>query len=161
VGLLPNERNKMRPLEDAVAAIKKSSIDAQIFVGCDSVRYKKSKLWEARYDTVIVLHHPRDGCSIFAKSVVQHDFGNIRQRMLNEVGHVVEAATMIIDAIGPRYMEIHLDMNTQPQFKSNVAVSEAIGWVRGATGLNPKLKPDAWAASHVADHVVRGKVHNA
>lgn len=143
----------------AVHLIKNSSEQARVFVGCDSIRYKIGpKRWEARYDTVIIVHHPRDGCNIVPNSVKQPDYGNIKTRMLTEVGFVVEAATAIIDYIGPRHLEIHLDLNADPRYKSNVAVQEAIGWVRAQTGLTPKIKPDAWASTHVADHVVRGKV---
>ena len=143
----------------AVKAIKKSSEQSRIFIGCDSVRYKVGpNKWEARFDTVVIIHHPRDGCSIIPNSVKQPDYGNIKTRMLAEVGFVVEAATAIIDHLGPRSLEIHLDINTNPCYKSSVAVSEAIGWVRAQTGLTPKLKPEAWASTHTADACVRGKI---
>jgi len=87
------------------------------------------------------------------------EYGNIKQRMLNEVSHAAEAAAAVIDHLQGRTLEIHLDINTDPVYKSSVAVKEAIGWIQGMTGITPKLKPDAWASTHVSDHIVRGKKH--
>jgi predicted RNase H-related nuclease YkuK (DUF458 family) len=55
-------------------------------------------------------------------------------------------------------MEIHLDLNPSPNHKSNIAVKEAIGWVRGSFGFDPMIKPESFAATHAADHAVR-KLH--
>jgi predicted RNase H-related nuclease YkuK (DUF458 family) len=41
-------------------------------------------------------------------------------------------------------------------YKSNVAVKEALGYVKGTLGIDAKIKPDSFAATHAADHVVRG-----
>jgi uncharacterized protein len=146
--------------DKAIQAIQKASPQAKVYVGCDSVRTRMSKgVWQATYDTVVVLHHPRDGCNIFNKRDVIPDFGNIRMRMMSEVGFAAEAASAIVDHLQGRYMEIHLDINTDPQYKSSVAVKEAVGWIRGQLGITPKLKPEAWAATCVSDHFARGRNH--
>lgn len=146
----------------AIEAIRKSSPDAKVYIGCDSVRTRVKKgVWLATYSTVVVLHHPRDGCNIFHNNTEMPEYGNIKQRMLNEVGFAVAAATEVIDHLQGRTLEIHLDINTDPVYKSSSAVKEAIGWVQGTTGITPKLKPDSWCASHVSDHVVRGKLNKS
>lgn len=40
---------------------------------------------------------------------------------------------------------------------SNCAATEAAGYVLGMTGIQPKLKPESWAASFGADAVVNGR----
>jgi len=142
----------------AIEAIKKSSPESRIYIGCDSVRTRIRKgVWEATYCTVVIVHHPRDGCSIFHENTVMPEYGSIKQRMLNEVSFAASAAAEVIEHIDGRVLEIHLDINTDPLYKSSVAVKEAIGWIQGMTGITPKLKPDAWASTHVSDHIVRGK----
>ncbi len=34
-------------------------------------------------------------------------------------------------------------------------LKEALGWVRGSLGLDAKIKPSSFAATHAADHAVR------
>lgn len=145
--------------EDAILAIMDSSPSSSIYVGADSTRFKKNGQCYARYSTVIILHHDSNrGCRIFSNSEVLPDYGNLKQRLLNEVRYAVEAASAIIDYVEDRNFEIHLDLNPDPKHKSHVAVSEALGWVKGATGVDATIKPDSFASSHCADHVVRNKL---
>ena len=72
-----------------------------------------------------------------------------------EVQLAVAAATEVIDVLGDRHMEVHLDINPDPKHKSNVAVKEALGWVKGSLNLDAKIKPASFAATHAADHAVR------
>ena len=145
-------------IEEAKEAIRRSSKESSVYIGCDSIRFKKDKVWYARYSTVVVLHFDtKHGCKLFHNSVVLPDYGNMKQRLLTEVGYAVEAASELIEVIGDRHMEIHLDINTNAKHKSNVAVKEALGYVRGSFGFDPILKPHAWASTHAADHAVRNK----
>ncbi len=142
--------------EDAKQAILTSSPQSSVYIGCDSIRYKKNGQWFAKYSTVIILHKDsRHGSKLFHESVDMPDYGNLKQRLLNEVSFAVTAATEIIDVLGDRHMEVHLDINPDPKHKSNVAVKEALGWVRGSLGIDAKIKPHGFAATHAADHVVR------
>ena len=145
--------------DTAIKAIKASSPDARVYIGCDSYRYKKRGKpgWRARYSVVVVLHHPRDGCSIFYNSEIREDYGDLMKRLLTEVELAVNAATEIVDHLGGRNLEIHLDINESPKHKSHIAVQAARGWVRGMFGFDPKLKPDSWAGTHVSDHYAREK----
>ena len=142
--------------DKAREAIINSSESSSIYVGADSIRYKKNGRWYAKYSTVIVLHiDSNKGCKLFHKSVDMDDYGNLKQRLLNEAGFAIEAATEIIDIVGKRHLEIHLDINSDNKYKSNIAVKEALGYVKGSTGLDAKIKPEAFAATHCADHLVR------
>ena len=65
--------------------------------------------------------------------------------------YAVDIASKIIDEIEDRHFELHLDLNTDPKYKSSTAVKEAIGFVLGMLGIKAKVKPNAWASSSAAD----------
>ena len=144
--------------DNAIEAVIASASDSSVYIGCDSVRFKKAGRWYARYATVIVVHHStRHGASIYHYLDTQPDFGNIKLRLLNEAMYATNAALEIIDWLDGRTLEIHLDINPNPKHKSNVALKEALGYVLGNTGVTAKCKPEAWAASHASDHCARQK----
>lgn len=144
--------------EKAIEAIINSASNSSVYVGCDSVRFKKNGVWYARYATVVVLHHAtRHGGTIFHHVETLPDFGNIKLRLMNEAMYATNAALELVDWLEGRPMEIHLDINPNPKHKSNVALKEALGYVLGNTGIEAKCKPDAWAASHASDHCARQK----
>lgn len=147
--------------EDAKEAIRQSSADSSVYIGCDSIRFKKNGDWYAKYATVVVVHKESSkGCRIFYDSQVLRDYGQgaegLKSRLLNEVNFAIMAATDVLDVLGDRHLEVHLDLNNDPKHKSNIAVKEAVGWVMGM-GFTPVIKPLGWAATHAADHCARSK----
>jgi len=143
-------------INKAIEAIRNSSKQSSIYIGCDSIRYKSSGIWWASYCVVIIVHKDsKHGCNLFSETTKQLDFGGIRQRLMVETELAINAATAIIDELDGRRLEIHLDLNGDAKHKSNVAVKESLSWVRGMTGLEAKIKPEAFAATHAADHLVR------
>jgi predicted RNase H-related nuclease YkuK (DUF458 family) len=125
--------------DEAKEAILNSSESSSVYIGADSIRFMDSK----------------HGAKIFHRTSEMRDFGNLRQRLITEAGFAIEAATEIVEVLGNRKLEIHLDINPDPRHKSNVAVKEALGYVKGTTGIDAKIKPESFAATHAADHVVR------
>ena len=139
-------------------AILDSSQSSSIYVGADSVKYKKDGRFFAKYSVVIIVHMDSNrGCKLFHKSFDMPDYGNIKLRLMTEVGFAVEAATEIVEAVGDRHFEVHIDVNPDPKHKSHVAVKEALGYVKGSLGFDAKIKPHSFAASSCADHLARGK----
>jgi predicted RNase H-related nuclease YkuK (DUF458 family) len=137
-------------------AILDSSPQSSVYVGCDSIRFKKRDKWYAKYSTVVVLHVDSNrGCKLFHETVNLPDYGNIKQRLMTEVTFAIAAVEEILSVVGTRKLSIHLDLNPNPEHKSNVAVKEALGYVRGQLGIDAVIKPNAWAATHCADHLVR------
>lgn len=138
--------------------ISSSSESSSIYVGCDSQVFKQNGKFFARYTTVIVIHKDsQHGAKVYHYSETIPDYRNIRVRMVTEAQFAIQIFDEIADVIGTRHVEIHLDINANPEHKSNAAASEAIGWVLGVTGIKPKIKPEAFAASYCADAGVRGK----
>jgi predicted RNase H-related nuclease YkuK (DUF458 family) len=74
-------------------------------------------------------------------------------RMMNEVSKVCNLYSQLAPFIDEFDVEIHLDIATDPKHGSNCAAQEAAGYVLGMTGIEPKLKPNSFAASFGADHV--------
>lgn len=144
--------------DEAIEAIIDSSKDSSVYVGCDSVCFKKQGKWYARYATVVIVHHAtRHGASIYHHVEVLPDFRNIKMRMMNEVMYASNAAAAVVDFLEGRHMEIHLDINPNPRHKSNVALKEALAYVMGMNQIKAKVKPESWAASHASDHCARQK----
>lgn len=147
--------------EDAKEAIRQSSPESSVYIGCDSIRFKKNGEWHAKYATVIVVHmDSRHGCKIFYDCETIRDYGQgtdgLRNRLLTEVNYAVQAGMAIADVIEDRALELHIDVNPDPVHKSNIVSKEALGWVLGM-GFVAKIKPDGWAATHAADHCARSK----
>jgi len=80
----------------------------------------------------------------------------IKERMIKEVSDSIEIAYKLCPLFD-RYkveMEVHADINSDPQFKSNVAFKEAMGYIMGM-GYTFRAKPDAFASTYCANKVVK------
>ena len=80
---------------------------------------------------------------------------SIKERMLVEVAKSIEIAYELCDlfTLYDIEMEVHADINTNPQFKSNEALREAMGYILGM-GFAFKAKPEAFASSSCANKMV-------
>lgn len=151
-------------LEKARQAILDSSEQSTIYIGADSVRFKKgynkdgSDKWFARYAVVVIVHKDScHGCGVFHSVDILPDYGQLRTRLLTEVQKSIDVFFAIEDVIGNRKLEIHLDVNPDPMHGSNIVVKEAAGWVTGL-GITHKIKNEAWAASTAADYCAKGRL---
>jgi predicted RNase H-related nuclease YkuK (DUF458 family) len=54
----------------------------------------------------------------------------------------------------PGRLSVHIDANPEPRHRSSEFVQELVGMVMGQ-GFKAIIKPDAYAASHAADWIVR------
>lgn len=149
-------------IEEMVDILINCDQNTKVYLGCDSVRYIKNTRQMARYATVAIIHkNGKNGCKIF--SHIDHEpnydmrANRPKMRMMREVQKVCELYVQIGPFIDEFDIEIHLDINTNPKHGSHCAASEAAGYVLGMTGIEPKLKPDSWAASFGADGVAHGR----
>lgn len=150
------DSKKIRQIELDLDYVKKfienSSKETAIYIGCDSKVTVRNKKKIAVYVAIIVIHYDGNhGAKLFKKVVIEPDYGNMRQRLMHEVYMAAEIAYQLVDSIGDRPFEIHLDINPNPIFKSSVVMKEAAGYIMGVLGFQPKLKPEAPAASFAAD----------
>lgn len=92
---------------------------------------------------------------MFIHNERSHKQFSLKERMLLEVSKSIEVAYSLCPVFD-RYhveMEVHADINTDPQFKSNEALKEATGYILGM-GFAFKAKPEAFASSCCADKMV-------
>lgn len=135
--------------------IQESSDKTSFYIGADSKTYKQGDVRYCAYCVTVVLHlDSKHGGKIYKDIKIERDYGDVtspRARLMNEVYKVTAIATEIIDVIGDRPFEIHLDINPEKKHKSNAIAKEACGYVFGMFGIQPKIKPHSWCASAVAD----------
>lgn len=149
-------------IEELVDLLCEMNTGTKVYLGCDSIRYVKKGRQMARFATVCIVHkNGKNGCKIFSTVTHETDYdmkpSRPKMRMMKEVQKVCELYTQIGPFIDEFDVEIHLDINTNPQHGSNCAANEAAGYVLGMTGIEPKLKPESWAASFGADGVAHGR----
>ncbi|SFW46331.1 ribonuclease H-like YkuK family protein [Chitinophaga sancti] len=123
----------------------------KVCIGTDS----QVKGIDTEFATVIVFLREGHGGFMFIHNEKTHDVYSIKERMLIEVAKSIEIAYELCDMFTDYDvdMEVHADINTNPQFKSNLALREAMGYILGM-GFAFKAKPDAFASSCCADKVV-------
>jgi hypothetical protein len=139
-----------------------SSAASKIYIGCDSVTYKRHGKWYADFYKVVVVHIDGcHGCKIFGEIETELDYGHNKKRpthrLLQEVYKVANLYAQLAE-ITDRGIEVHLDLNPDKKHVSNLVTEQAIGYIKGTCNVIPLIKPDAFAASYCADRLVRGKV---
>ena len=135
----------------------------KVYLGTDSARFKKKGRWYARYATVAIVHmNGSKGCRIFGVQTTERDF-DVKQdrpsiRLMNEVQKTCGLYIQLVPFIDEFDIAIHLDVNPDPKHGSNCVATQAAGYVLGVTGIEATLKPDSFAASFAADHIVNNKL---
>ena len=142
-------------LEAVEAAIEREQAlgnKLKVCIGTDS--QKRGDVVE--FATVIVFVREKKGGFMFIANYNQPATMGIKERMIVEVGRSVEIAYAMCDLLDlyDVELEVHADINTDPSFKSNKALAEAMGYIL-SMGFVFKAKPDAYASSYCADKVVR------
>jgi predicted RNase H-related nuclease YkuK (DUF458 family) len=149
-------------IEDLVDLLYTLDSSTKIYIGTDSVRFKKDGRWFAKYASVCVVHmNGKNGCRVFKHRSIEADYdlkkNRPSMRLMNEVMKSCELYTQLAPFIDEFDCFIHVDVNTDPKHGSNCVASQAAGYVLGVTGLDEdkiKLKPEAWCASFGADWAV-------
>jgi predicted RNase H-related nuclease YkuK (DUF458 family) len=110
---------------------------------------------DTEFATVIVFLREHNGGFMYIHNDKTKTKYHIKERMLVEVAKSIEVAYELCDLFIEHHvdMEVHADINTNPQFKSNDALREAMGYILGM-GFAFKAKPEAFASSCCADKVV-------
>lgn len=140
------------PILDAVENVLIREINngnkLKVCIGTDSQVYGK----QTDVATVIVFLREKAGGFMFImKDKVKEPLA-LKERMLLEVARSIEVAYELCDLfeLYEVEMEVHADINPDPRFKSNVALNDAMGYIKGM-GFAFKAKPDAFASSSCAN----------
>lgn len=144
--------------DEFIKAVQTYAIDispeTKVYIGADSRRKKRHDgTWQISYTTVAVFHlDGKHGAKVFADvERIRDSHGSIQLRLMGEVYRAVEMFGFLNEVIEKERIDIHLDIASDKKFKSNVIHQQAVGYVIGMTGIEPKTKPHAWAASTCAD----------
>ncbi|HEY0041572.1 MAG TPA: ribonuclease H-like YkuK family protein [Flavisolibacter sp.] len=143
------------PIYDAVEAVIKRETEAgfrlKVCIGTDS----QVKGSETEFATVIVFLREGHGGFMFIHNDKTRQQYSIKERMLVEVAKSIEIAYELCNlfTLYNVDMEVHADINTNPNFKSNDALKEAMGYILGM-GFAFKAKPEAFASSSCANKMV-------
>ncbi len=139
-------------VRETVLNEKEAGNELKVCIGTDS----QAKGKETDFATVIVFIRKGKGGFMFIRNEVTTQKMYIKERMLLEVSKSIEVAYALC-RIFTMYnvdMEVHADINTNPNFKSNDALKEAMGYIQGM-GFAFKAKPEAFASSSCANKVVQ------
>jgi len=138
-------------VKDAIVRETKKGFHLKVCIGTDS----QVKGSETEFATVIVFLREGHGGFMFIHNEKTTKKYSIKERMLVEVAKSIEIAYELCDLFTAFDvdMEVHADINTNPHFKSNEALREAMGYILGM-GFAFKAKPEAFASSSCANKVV-------
>ena len=144
-------------VEEIIAYMsEKSDSFYDVVVGCDS-----SSGLEPYFPVVVVVLRKGEGGRFFLKKIKYSDkkFYNFRQRVLEEVLLSCDLALFLRDHLGEainknplhfnyEFRYIHADVGENGATRD--MIREVTGLIRG-NGFEPKIKPEAYVASVVAD----------
>ncbi|MEO6069948.1 MAG: ribonuclease H-like YkuK family protein [Chitinophagaceae bacterium] len=138
-------------VENAIKRETAAGYKLKVCIGTDS----QVKGKETEYATVIVFLREGHGGFMFIHNERSLQHISIKERMLLEVAKSIEIAYELCNlfTIYNIDMEVHADINTNPNFKSNDALREAMGYILGM-GFAFKAKPEAFASSSCANKMV-------
>ena len=138
-------------VEKAIKREREAGFRLKVCIGTDS----QVKGSETEFATVIVFLREGHGGFMFIHNEKTRQEYSIKERMLVEVAKSIEIAYELCDLFTDYDvdMEVHADINTNPQFKSNEALREAMGYILGM-GFAFKAKPEAFASSSCANKIV-------
>ncbi|MEO5998884.1 MAG: ribonuclease H-like YkuK family protein [Chitinophagaceae bacterium] len=144
------------PIEDEVrnALMREQEMEhsLKVCIGTDS----QVKAGLTEFATVIVFIRKGEGGFMYILNESTNQEMSVKERMLLEVAKSVAVAYSLCHLFTTYNvdMEVHADINTNPAFKSNNALKEAMGYIMGM-GFAFKVKPHAFASSCCADRAVQ------
>ncbi len=145
-------------LRSTIEACLREYPDAEVTIASDS----QQRGQHTEYVTVVTLIRPGKGGRVLFNRELISRVRELRERLWKETWRSTELAMELTETpdIGDRMQidvqAIHIDANVDPKHKSSKYVEELVGLVVGQ-GFKAVVKPEAWAASHAADHAVKHK----
>lgn len=144
-----------RPIKEVVKETIERELAAgnklKVCIGSDSQVYGKN----IEFGTVVVFLRKGHGGFMYIANESTSQKMTLKERLLHEVSLSIAIAYELCDLLDAYKvdLEVHADINTNPQFQSNAALSEAMGYIL-SMGFVFKAKPDSFASSSCANKVV-------
>ena len=130
------------------AKIMRADDEIKFYVGTDSQRKKKY----ITYVTAIVMYTEKKGGAVYYTKE-RESVLDMHSRLWNETYKAVNIAQELNEFLKDfnlRVHEVHADLNANPKYKSHKLVKSCLGYIQGM-GFDGMIKPDAWAASKIAN----------
>lgn len=153
--------SRVRFINQTVEALLKAPSNSRLYLGADSVRYTKGNRAFAKVTVVAVIHLAGSkGCQVVSimeqKEVFDKNLAKPQTRMMAEAMFLSEIYLQLEEVLLENNLihipvEVHLDIASDAKHGSNCAAKQAAGYIIGTCNVEPKLKPEAWAASTAAD----------
>ncbi len=140
-----------KEVEETIQRETAAGYNLKVCIGTDSLE----RNYVTEFATVIVFLREYRGGFMFIHTEKTKKGHSVKERMLIEVSKSIETAYDLCDLLDyyDVDLEVHADINTNPYFKSNSALSEAMGYIL-SMGFVFKAKPEAFASSYCADKIV-------
>ncbi|EEI92540.1 ribonuclease H-like YkuK family protein [Sphingobacterium spiritivorum] len=139
-------------VEEIIARETRLGNKLKVYIGTDS----QVKRGTIDFATVIVFLREHKGGFMFIHKDKRTHLMSIKERMLLEVQKSIEIAYHLCPLLDQYHvdLEVHADINTNPNFQSNVALKEAMGYIMGM-GFVFKAKPESFASTNCANKLVQ------
>jgi len=134
--------------------------NSKIYLGCDSeLICEKRKEKKVRYVITLVIHKgAKFGAKVFGE-VIYINYkevydGNLKKpynRLFKEAELLVNAYEKLKNILKDYKIELHIDINPNKKEGSSIVYESAKGFIFSMTGIKPKVKPNAFAATCCAD----------
>src|SRR5262245_66113012 len=139
-------------IPDILEFVRNASRNGQaVHVGTDSLQAGRA----TQFVTVVVILTPGKGGRVAYRREIVPRITSLRERLLKEVWKSVDLGLQFSPIVRGD-LTVHIDANPVVAYKSSKYVQELVGLVVGQ-GFKALIKPESWAASHAADHVVRSQ----
>jgi len=142
-------------LAEYVKKFYKDNPGCTIGIGSDSIQHKK---WTI-YAVMIALFYPKIGGTgrgahlIYLKKKFTTRF-SLWTRLWNEVEMSIDVAKYLKNNINLENIEVHIDINPDEEYKSNMAFQASIGYIKSLEFI-PVAKPNSWVATCAADMIIK------
>ena len=142
-----------KPIPDLIAAVQELLRGDRevIHVGSDSQHYGQA----THYVTVVAVVDPGQGGHVLYRRTTIPRAQSLAQKLFLEAELSLDAA-MILSHYIAHDIIVHVDANEDLRHVSSQYVRALAGMVLGH-GFQVRVKPDSWAATHVADSLAKGK----
>ena len=124
--------------------------ETEMLIGCDSQNRRHYTI----YAVVIGLYRPGKGAHVLYSRFLKDRERENTVRLLNEVWYSVETAELLKNELGIKAEWIDIDLNPDPRYRSNQALTSAVGIVTGM-GYNVRHKGNSPVMTYAADHLVK------
>jgi len=127
-----------------------------VHIGTDAQKSGK----RTEFVTVVCVLNPGKGGRVFYTRRFDRRNITLFEKLSTETWYSLELAIEMNERfdlpLDRKQIWVHVDANPDERFDSSNYVKQLAGMVAG-NGFPVLVKPDAWCASHVADHAVKNK----